>query len=423
MATELTGLLKIIETKLDWGESSIWQTKDFDKLNQLIFEQTDISLSSSTLRRLWGKAAYNHTPNTTTLDALAKFAGYEDWRTWLRLQSVNPVVSEAMVSNRPAEKSPSLNIASQKRSTIIIAALILVAVVVFLFISGKRSVTLNKEDYSFNSKPVTRGIPNSVVFTYDATRSPTDSVFIQQSWDAKTKTKADKQNHEQTSIYYEPGFYKAKLFVGDSIVKEHPLLVPSNGWLGLISRSPIPVYLSKEEFMKGDSLQVPEAVIQQKNIQMEPEPPFVKYFNIGNFEPVPVNNFSFETEIKNEYSTGSGACQFSFILLVTDAAPIIIPLSAKGCVSKLNLRCVDEVIMGKDHDLSGLGADFNTWVKVSCRSEKDKISFSIDNKTVYVCKTPLGSVHIVGISFAFQGTGAARKINLYKGGLLAFHSF
>ncbi len=81
---ELKQLLLIIERQLDWGDSATWQSKDFEILNQLILEKTKVSLSASTLRRIWGRVEYNHLPSGTTLDTLAQFAGFENSRAFIK---------------------------------------------------------------------------------------------------------------------------------------------------------------------------------------------------------------------------------------------------------------------------------------------------------------------------------------------------
>jgi len=86
MSQDLESLLPIIEQKLDWGSSSGWQSRDFENLNQLILDETGVSLSASTLRRIWGRVEYHHLPSATTLDTLAKFAGFENWRKFIKLQ-------------------------------------------------------------------------------------------------------------------------------------------------------------------------------------------------------------------------------------------------------------------------------------------------------------------------------------------------
>src|ERR1700735_5520817 len=82
--SDIKHLLNIIEQQLDWGDTATWQSKDFEMLNQLIFDKTKVSLSASTLRRVWGRVEYNHLPSGTTLDTLAMFAGFTNWRAFLK---------------------------------------------------------------------------------------------------------------------------------------------------------------------------------------------------------------------------------------------------------------------------------------------------------------------------------------------------
>src|ERR1700760_4808105 len=103
-ASELKHLLNIIEQQLDWGDPSAWQTKDFEILNELIFEKTKISLSASTLRRIWGRVEYNHLPSGTTLDTLARFAGFESWRVFSRqkpeVEIAQPIIEKPAIKSK-----------------------------------------------------------------------------------------------------------------------------------------------------------------------------------------------------------------------------------------------------------------------------------------------------------------------------------
>ncbi len=60
-----------IEKKLAWGPGDSWQNSDFEVLSEQIFDQTQVRLSTSTLRRLWGRVRYDHLPSITTLNTLA----------------------------------------------------------------------------------------------------------------------------------------------------------------------------------------------------------------------------------------------------------------------------------------------------------------------------------------------------------------
>jgi hypothetical protein len=424
MPPDLEKLLKIIENKLGWGDSISWQSRDFENLYQLILNETGVSLSTSTLRRIWGRVDYKHLPSTTTLDTLAKFAGFENWRIFIKQQKEIDIIDTNEQQKNISEAFETLN----KRSTswIKIAAVtigIIAIGLISIFAFKKESPKIKSTDYTFSSKTLTREIPNSVVFTYDASASPADSVFIQQSWDSTKRSFVNKNMHTHTSVYYEPGFFTAKLIAGRQVVKEHSLLIPTKGWLGMIGNKPAPIYFDPAEFIDKDQLRLPASAIQQKNIPMDVQPPWVKFYNVGNFTPVPIANFSFTAEIKNEYSEGANACQLTYVILITDDASVTIPLSVKGCVSELNFRCIDHLVSGKNADLSAFGVDFSNWVQASCRSEQGKIKYYINQKPAYEFPLPNKDVHIVGLAFIFHGTGAVKKISLSNKDKEVFHAF
>jgi hypothetical protein len=416
-ASELKHLLTIIEQQLDWGDPSAWQTKDFEILNELIFEKTKVSLSESTLRRIWGRVEYNHLPSTTTLDTLSKFAGFDSWRTFTRQR--NPLITSQKTIEQPAinvKKMPGWWIT-------VVLIVIAISGISLISMYVKKTSSASKEAALFNTKPVTRSLPNSVIFTYDVKTNPGDSVFIQQSWDPDTRVTIDKDKHQFTSVYYRPGFYHAKLGINNKVVKENLLIIPTTGWLGLIAHYPIPVYLDQKEFMNKDGMKVPSSLIYQKNIPLGPQPPNVEYYNVGNFEPVPLKEFSFTTEIKNNFSEGAAACQFTSIILFTDYTPVIVQLSAKGCVSDLRLLNGGYFISGKDNDLSGFGVDFTQWTKLTCKSAGPKIQYFINDKLVYESARPLYNENIIGIGYNFQGTGEVKSVKLDKGNKTVFTAF
>ncbi|MBS1530557.1 MAG: hypothetical protein JSU01_09635 [Bacteroidetes bacterium] len=414
---DLKQLLLIIEHQLDWGEPATWQGKDFEILNELILEKTKVSLSASTLRRIWGRVEYNHMPSGTTLDTLAQFAGFENWRAFTRQRKEPPKIYETAIRDIPRAKF--------KRGAWPAAALVVIALATLALVGMHVRSTDEPLNGAviFKSKPVTRSLPNSVIFDYDVKTNPGDSVCIQQSWDPTTSTIVDKAKHQFTSIYYVPGFYHAKLLVNNKIVKEHKLIIPTDGWLGLIENRPVPVYLSDNEYIRNGILQAPVSVITSKNFKMEPRQPAVSYYNVGNFTPVPLSSFSFSTEIRNDYNSGSGACQAVRIILFTDNVPVIVELSAKGCISNLRLLNGRYFESGKDHDLSGFGTDLSKWVKVECKSIKDKIEYYVDGKLAYQTDLPKYTESIVGMGFTFQGTGSVKGIDLKKGDSVIFKAY
>jgi len=402
-------LLKIIEDQLGWGNPETWASRDFEELNIIIQEKTKVSLSSSTLRRLWGKADYKNQPSLTTLNTLAQFAGFENWKKYSL--SSQPYARPEIKVVRPFKV---------KRLWLIVSGL---ALAVFITLIIVTIVKPADNSYKFSFHPITHDLPNTVVFSYNAQSASNDSVFIQQSWDSTKRTRVSKDKHLFNSIYYKPGFYHAKLTVGNRVVKEHPLLIPTNEWLGLIDQKPVPVYLDKQEILTKDGIVISSSTIASHHIAVEPQPPTVEVYNTGNFKPVPINNFSFSAEVKNDYKTGASRCQQMSVVLFTNDMPISIPLSAPGCVASLNLLDGHQGFRGTDTDLSGFGIDPSTWVKIDLTSYNDKIKIKINDREVFTINARNRSSEILGMGFIFHGTAGIRKVNLTSGNRNIFSDF
>jgi len=433
--SQITLCLQLIEQKLGWGSSADWATQDFERLSEKIALQTGVMLSISTLKRIWGKVKYESAPTLSTLNALASFLGHENWHVFKQKSMGSPAVENTVGEASTVETdavenhihSPVVSKSSGRLSrklwwTLLGSLAILISAFIF-FSYYSRKPDKPSHDFEFSSRPVSHSIPNSVVFTYDASGSLTDSVYIQQSWDSTRRVAVNKNGKSHTSVYYEPGFYQAKLVAGNRIVKEHPLLVPTDGWLGLISTPEVPIYLKPSEFIEKDMLNLATATIEEHKVNMEPSAPLIKYYNVGNFEAVPLHDFSFTTKIKQQYNNGAAACQFSWVVLMTDGMPVAVQLSQKGCVSELNMMDGKDMVSGKTHDLSAFGVDFSQWVQIDCKTNGKNIDYFIDGKLAYSSVLPSGDMKIIGLAFGFRGTGAVKAVKLYKSSALAFEAF
>ncbi len=147
---------------------------------------------------------------------------------------------------------------------------------------------------------------------------------------------------------------------------------------------------------------------------MQPQTPWVRYANVGNWGNLQTGSFRLEATLKNDYREGSAICQQTEIRLLCDAAAIIIPLCDKGCVSELNVLVPDSSFSGKQRDLSFLGVDFTNWVNVVCTGGNGQFRIFIDHRQVFQCALPAKPVAIEGIDFRFQGTGRIKDVTLSR---------
>jgi hypothetical protein len=454
---------KRFEEKTGWGDSAKWTNQDFLRLSESILEQTGVTISHVTLKRVWGKVKYDSLPNTHTLNTLVQFLGYESWRDFAAKHPDPPAPQPAApdLDQQPIPQSshsyPSNPNSSRPQGTLVppppsgqpplsplpdagssnqpgqmriaratlpktvlrkaiwIAVPLVVILLVLALLHGQQPSPLS-QDYTFSSKKVvTSGVPNSVIFDYDATRSPEDSVIIQQSWDTSRRVKVSKSGHQHTSVYYYPDFYHATLQVQNKVVKTHSLLIGSNGWLPLVEQSPVPVYFKKEEVIKDGKMSLPVSKILEKNIPMQPHAPTVMFTNVGDFGEIYSDHFVFETSLKNDYAEGSAVCQLTRVYLLCEGTAIWIPLCSPGCVSTVDLYFTYFYTSGKREDLSAFGVDFSKYVKLRVESDSGHAKILINDKLAYTISRHIIRSKIIGIMTRFQGTGSIDYVSLSNG--------
>ncbi|HTI92362.1 MAG TPA: hypothetical protein VL727_17325 [Puia sp.] len=446
---------KMFEEKTGWGDSGNWTNQDFLQLSELIRDQTGVTLSHVTLKRVWGKVKYDSLPNTHTLNTLTQFLGYDNWRDFAVQHPVLPQHAEGATpspdnattiaspnndpsaaatspnndpvaaTSNPAGAAPNpvagpqtasanqiLTSTRPLRKKLWLLTPLVVILLVLLYLRGQQPPP-QPRDYAFSSKKaVTSGLPNSVVFDYDATRSPDDSVVIQQSWDTTRRVKVSKNDHQHTSVYYYPDFYHATLQVHNRVVKTHNLLIQSNGWLPLVEQDPVPVYFNKEEAIHNGKMSITADQIKQKNIQLQPSPPTVMFSNVRDFGEIYSDHFVFETSLKNDYSEGSSVCQLSRIYLLCEGTAIWVPLCSKGCISTVDLFFTYFYTSGKREDLSNFGVNFDDYVKLRIESDSGKAKIWVNDNLAYTVKRHIIRSKIIGIMYRFQGTGSLDYVSL-----------
>ncbi|UPK72697.1 hypothetical protein [Chitinophaga filiformis] len=573
--------LQLVERRFDRGPNSEWSSYDFEKLSDAIQEATGVVLSITTLKRLWGKLSYTNTPAVTTLNTLARYAGYEDWGTFRRklpAERATPVTrvaaagqatdptdqfaanaidataaikqpadptdyfarnnTSATTANRqpadstddvarnttgattanrqPADstddvarnttgatttagKLPSLTDQFANTSNGIATAsqlsgpadnpamntidgdaareqsaaglqsagapassangnmsaaenpghsvsasapqnntearrgkthpsgrwpywalgLLSLAIILYVtLLSNGRSKQASTDPgaYQFSSnKTVTTGVPNSVIFKYDASAAGDDSVFISQSWDVSRKFAVPKDRTEYSSIYYLPGYFRAKLIAGKQIVKEHDLMISSDGWLAAVEQEKVPVYFRQQEFLKGHTVEVDAATMQAYNISLQPAIPMLRFYYVKDMGSLRTDNFSFETSVKSNFNQGSAACQRVQILILCKNDVFFIPLCTKGCVGDLLLVAGGKAMQSKNTDLSKFGRDMSRWVQLKVEAKDKHIRILVDGDEAAAFTGDYQPTDIVGVQYRFEGPGAVKDTRFING--------
>jgi hypothetical protein len=400
--------LGLAEARLNRGNSADWTSYDFEQLSEAIREVTGVTLSVTTLKRIWGKLPYNNIPATTTLNTLAQFSGYKDWREFK--STTEEVKQEIKVETK----------GKSRKWIYALTGILPLLIIIYFLTAGKAKDTNNsitsKNSYSFSSnKIISSGVPNSVIFRYDASTAGTDSVYISQTWDISRKVAVSKDKKEYSAIYYQPGYFRAKLIIGKRIVKEHDVMITSGGWVALIDNNTIPLYLKKEEFQKEKTIEVNEATIKSYNLTLQPQAPPLRVINVQDMHGINNDNFTFETTLKNDFKQGAAVCQHVEVLILCKNDVIIIPLCAKACVGDLSLYAAGKGVQSKDADLSKFGCDLSQWVQLKVETKNRHMRFLINGEEAYALDFPDTPTEIVGFQYRFNGVGAIKDTRIMQG--------
>jgi hypothetical protein len=111
---------KLIETKAGLGSSEYWTNREYEKLKLLIKDETGFELSAFELRQLWSKTGLTNHPNDSAINALARYAGYENWKVF----ALQVLSAKAMATENTSERFYRSPLDFEKKTVLIIVALI-----------------------------------------------------------------------------------------------------------------------------------------------------------------------------------------------------------------------------------------------------------------------------------------------------------
>jgi len=413
--------LRLIETSLQWGDAASWTNEDFEVLSEKIYDATAVRLSTSTLKRIWGKVRYDSSPTTATLNALARYAGFENWRDFLNRTEpclTDPIPSTSFHQSGPSAPFHQVKPASAPRRRlrtgllIVLIAAITGLLSLFAVRHKQRPSDASIAATRFESRQSSDGLPNSVVFQYDAENLHPTKLMIQQSWDTTRREELALDSKAHTSLYYYPGFFTARLIADGQTIKTSEVFIKTQGWKGIIQYDPIPIYLAGNEIKAENKLSITAATLKQKANTSIFNDIWTEFDNVRDFPGISGEDFSFSTTLRNTSSVEQCLCRGVRVFILGTTSAIIIPLTDKGCISNINLLTGDKIIRGKDHDLSFFGCDFRSHQKLECIVKDHRLDIRLNNLSV-INEQQLHSIgKIIGIRVAFEGAGEISELSL-----------
>ncbi|MBA4055795.1 MAG: hypothetical protein C0490_13850 [Marivirga sp.] len=253
-------------------------------------------------------------------------------------------------------------------------------------------------------------VPNSVVFSYDLHGFKANHFYIQQSWDPVKKVEISASNNKQTDVYYEPGYYYAKLLADDRVLKEIPVHIRYNDWF-VRFRYPDSKLVKIDEsdldtnghlgLKTGYAEQLPDAT----------DHPFQMGFMLSKDFNLPADDFQIEAAVRFD-SIQAPSCPMINLLIKGDKDYAWITIGNKGCESNLGLKVGDTQVNGKTNDLSLLGMDSFSWQKVRVKLTPGTFMLFINDHIVHEGKYSNTLGELKEIDFFFNGIGSIDEIRI-----------
>ncbi|MEM6629586.1 MAG: hypothetical protein AAF694_07930 [Bacteroidota bacterium] len=401
--TYLTQCKHLIEKQYPVGLSTgKLMQRDFEYLSEQIEEKSGLRISISTLKRIW-REDYQSVPHPATLNALAALLGFENWQDFIQTQNAGIHQEELPL---PLPNIPS----SPKPKWMWVAALGALALFTSVFLLGNGGSTFEgieiSSPISFSAnKTVDQGLPNTVIFEYDLSGVTADSFFFQQAWDETYKEPIDPLGKYHNSIYYYPGFHKAKLIANDSILKIHRVHLLTEGWLPYLNNeeyTQIPRYLAQPKLLSG-SFKVSQEEIMHPDINIS-KGFKLTYANMQDFKGLSSGNFYLESALRMD-SSYYNPCPEIQVYVHSEVHIHKLAFSSKGCVRNVWIKLGEKYFNGQDEDLSALGTDLFNYQKVSLEVRDGLASIFLNEELAFQTSFKEDMGEIKGIDFRFYGLG------------------
>ncbi|WP_163323910.1 hypothetical protein [Draconibacterium mangrovi] len=393
----VTIIVQQIAEKLHVEDPEQLQQRDYENLNLLIQEKTGINLSVSTLKRI-SKNQFQRIPQKNTLNALAQFLDYKDWYDFKDSHADTPVAKR---------KSRRLNFKFRKRALYIPVTAIVVALFAVILFNSKPAQSYAEASFTSRTN-VSSGVPNTVIFDYDISMYDFDSAFIQQSWDARRRAEIKRHEKYSTSVYYYPGYHRAKIMINDQLVKEIPVYITTNGWLSLIQNPEndlIPIYVN-ENCINNNQIYISPETVKAHHIDLSKNNHATCFYYVNENFSGDSDNFSFESRIKNNTDEGGLACQICEISIFAEYGRHVIQLANPGCIGSIFQKFGTEYAMGTNNDLSAFGTDLNSWNTLKLEISNKFVTVLLNDEEIYTTTYQNSNGALKGVSYRFAGSGA-----------------
>jgi hypothetical protein len=414
--------LRLIEQKVNRGDSEHWTNEDYKILQKAIFDASSINLSTYTLERLYGKLKIhkNYRPQVETKNALAIYLGYNDWEDFKNQDPIEtkkglevPVpVLDTVTEQASTQQSESNNI-SKKTVIFLTVALIIVIAIGFVLLDHKSAVG---DSVNFKAVDAYGKAPHTVKFVYDLSGQEGDdfSIYVP---DFHDPIKISKSQKFTLRPFLLPGWFRAFLLNNKKVIGQTLFFTETSGWhvTGTsydYRREGHTWPLSKKAVASDGKLYTPLTFLPD-SVKKKDNRYFLCYFNIRKFN-VSGDNLAFETRFRNKAKGVNSHCNDMWFRLIGMDGVSQMHFLTTGCAGYIDMAFGDKTLSGSKEVLTQFGLNMHTWKKARLEVNDKNVRIYLDGSLILKTKYTKSIGPIVGIEVTSRINGETDYVKLYN---------
>jgi hypothetical protein len=398
-------LRKILE-KSDWKPIEEWKDYDFKLLQKEIHTSSGVTISTHTLKRLFGKLSSHtdYTPQYATLDALAIYIGFESWESFLKHSAHEVEGAHNLNISREPNSFSKKKSAKQAMFLPLMILIIIITTAIALFIFKYRNPAvifkvMNREGI----------VPHTVSFELDISRFGARQVFVDFDFVHPQDGGLFLVEPEQKLLnhtYQVPNIYYPKLMLDNKVIASEMVVVESNDWVIFYNKPNEPKYWVNNMFQNpeyNDYMTFSKQDIARHNRDTL-DIFYTVHRKIMDFG-LSGDNFKFEMKFKNSVQNGGISCFDSRLSILCEQQNLFIWMVEPNCNQYCRLKYGEKNYFGRDSDLSFLAMDLSDWLVMRVEVVDKSLSIYMNNEKTYEGLYKEVAGDIKGLQMRFKGSG------------------
>jgi hypothetical protein len=405
---KLSRCLSMVAEKSGLGDWTSWTKRDFEQLSMLIEQKTRISLSVSTLIRLY-KGTSGRNPQKVTLDALAQFVGFDHWHAYSTCADITQLVGFTDQSESvPKKKIPVARYIAGSAILILVLGLGIRALV--------SNWPINPKDVKFRviNREIT-GIPATIQVEYDLGKHRPDKLWLQLYWNPEESVMLNPDQNRTSAIYCYPGVHACKLIADKRVVGEQKVYIKTSGWAALLrhnGRQLVPLYIRNKEIINNGVLQVTESMINTHNLAPNSEI-LTSYYYVNDLGSIYSNDYTISGRISNPPVTlGTQPCSFCTVFIIGENGKHFFSIGDLGCSAYFRLSFSGADVMSTAPDQTAFEYVSGGWIPFTSIVSGNNVVIYSGRTKIYSYDQVADIGKIKGIHFNFSGLGAIDQVKL-----------